>query len=201
MMIKLLNFFLLSILLQPFQCFAQNQQFGIRAGVNASKIFITNLDSDIPSFKPLPAYHISGLVKTELNNKSGLQTELSYTVKGFAENNSIWFRKRFHYLTLPVLLNYKLSQNILVTAGLEPSYFLNYQQCIALVERRWDVCADSGFEFRLSSLFSLGLRYNHGLIPVNTIDSRDSQGQHLNTIRFSNRTLQVSLSYEIAKKN
>lgn len=193
------NIFLFLILLHPDQLFAQNQAFGLRTGVNVSKVTVTNLDSKLPFYNPLPAYHFSGLIRTELRNKLDLQTELSYSVKGLKDNNPDKFTEKFHYLTLPVIIQYNLNKNLSVEAGLEPSYLLNYKQCVPLVERKWDLCADLGLAFRLSSVFSLGLRFNHGLIPITTLDIRDSQGRNLKMARYGNRTLQVSLSYLLLK--
>ena len=192
---KLLHACLFLMTLQSYKSVAQDQAFGLRAGSNLSKIAITNYKGPWFKYAIVPAYQFSGFVNTKLKNKINLQTELSYSVKGWAEKTPSTYKMLFHYLTVPIILKYNLNKNIGIATGLEPSFMLNYKKYNLFTYRKWDLCANAGIEFKLSSKISFELRYNHGLIPLTTLENRDSQGHNQQTIGFSNRTLQTSLSY------
>jgi len=52
--------------------FAQNQMFGLRTGVNVSKVSSINYMDNWIKYATVPGYHFSGFVETQLQNNFNL---------------------------------------------------------------------------------------------------------------------------------
>ena len=162
---------------------------GIKGGANVTKI-------DGVSFKDQfkYGYHIGGFAEIGLGNKFGLQPEVlfnqvSTTVdsnyKSIYQNvfNSNQSTVKLNYLSIPILLNYKLIGNFLsLQAG--PQFGILINQDKSLLQnggqafKKGDFSLVGGAQIKLSAIRISG-RYVVGLNDINDIDNQDqwkSQG-------------------------
>jgi len=181
----------LSLLGALFLSQAMMAQFhaGIKGGANIIKI-------DGESFKDQfrYGYHLGGFMEIGLGNKLGLQPEILWNqvstsvdsnYKHVYQNvfNSEQSTVKLNYLSIPLLLNYKLIGNFLsLQAG--PQFGILIDQGKTLLQnggqafKKGDFAMLAGAQIKLSAIRLTG-RYVIGLNNINDIDNQDkwkSQG-------------------------
>ncbi|MDT4859996.1 Outer membrane protein beta-barrel domain protein [compost metagenome] len=167
---------------------------GIKGGANISKV-------DGASFKDKFSYgyHLGGFAEIGLGRKFAIQPEVMFNQYNTSvdsnfnhvyENvfNSDQSKVRLNYLSIPILLNYKLIGNFL-TLQAGPQFSVLMDQNKNLLQNGGKAFSDGDFamlggvQLKLSALRISG-RYVVGLNNINDIDNRD---------RWKNEGFQVSL--------
>lgn len=167
---------------------------GFKAGANITKI-------DGVSFKDQfkYGYHLGGFAEIGLGNKFGLQPEVLFNqystsvdsnYKHVYQNvfNSDQSTVKLNYLSIPILLNYKLLGNFL-TLQAGPQFGVLINQDKNLLQnggeafKNGDFAMVGGAQLKISK-FRVSGRYVVGLNNINDIDNKD---------KWKNQGFQVSL--------
>lgn len=185
-------FCLVAVLLISHAMMAQFH-IGIRAGTNLSKI-------DGKSFKQefQYGYLLGGFAEIGLGNKFFLQPEVlfnqytttldsnfSHIYQGAITNDQS--KVKLNYLSIPVILNYKLLGPISIQAG--PQYAILIDQSKTLLQnggrafKSGDFSLLAGVQVKVAMLRVTG-RYIVGLNNINDIDSQD---------KWRNQNIQLSV--------
>lgn len=188
----------LSILLIILPATATGQTIlGIKGGLNIADIVMINyVNPDMESDLRLKAGLHSGLfINGMLNERVGMAAELLYSSKGVKANTAI----HLHYITLPLLVRYQVTDHILAEIGPEPGYLFSARSELGNVSNTYnnklDVAIDAGVSFNTPKLV-IGLRYCAGLFSVREpIPHYGASGSE--TIKYQNRVLQLSVGYKI----
>jgi hypothetical protein len=162
---------------------------GIKGGANITKI-------DGVSFKDQfkYGYHIGGFAEIGLGHKFGIQPEVLFSqysssidsnYKHIYQNvfNSDQSSVKLNYLSIPILLNYKVIGNFLtLQAGPQFSVLVNQDKTLLQnggeAFKKGDFALVGGAQLKLSAIRITG-RYVVGLNNINDIDNQDqwkSQG-------------------------
>jgi hypothetical protein len=169
---------------------------GLKAGANITKV-------EGKSFKDefRYGYHLGGFAEIGLGDKLSIQPEVLfnqfqtrvdstfrsvYNVR-FAENRDI----KLNYLSIPILLNYKLSKSLSLQAG--PQYAILMQKDKNLLQNgreafnSGDFSVLGGAQIKISKLRLSG-RYFVGLNNINDIDNQN---------KWKNQGLQLSAGFSL----
>jgi len=191
---------LLSLLTALLLAQAVTAQFnvGIKGGANVTKI-------DGKSFKDefLYGYHVGGFAEIGLGKKWGLQPEVLFnqyqtrvdsTFKNvyqnalnFSENRDI----KLSYLSIPVLLNYKVGNVLTLQAG--PQVGILIDQNKNLIQNGREAFSKGDFSMLGGAVisiskFRLGGRYMVGLNNINDLDNQN---------QWKNEGFQVSVGISL----
>lgn len=167
---------------------------GIKGGAN-----ITKLDGQSFKDKFSYGYHLGGFAEIGLGGKLGIQPEVlfsqySTTVDSSYKNvyqdvfNSDQSKVKLNYLSIPILLNYKLIGNFL-TLQAGPQFSILMNQDKTLLQNGGKAFSDGDFsmlggvQLKLASIRVSG-RYVVGLRNINDIDDKE---------KWKNQGFQVSL--------
>jgi hypothetical protein len=156
---------------------------GIKAGANISKI-------DGKSFKDEFSYGylLGGFAEIGLGKKFSIQPEVlfnQYQTKVDSNFTSVYQNAfaatksgevKLNYLSLPVLLNYKLSKGVSLQAGPQFGILMNKDKNMLENGKEafnnGDLSVLGGLELKLSK-FRIGGRYGIGLNNINEIDNKE----------------------------
>lgn len=161
--------------------FAQGLQAGVKGGVNLIKI-----DGKSFSEEFRHGYNLGGFVELNFNDKWGVQPEVLWnqantrTSTEFSDIYDEGLRElkdvKLNYLSIPILLNYKVSK--LITLQLGPQFGILINKDQNLFEngkeafKRGDFAMLGGAQINFGA-FKLGGRYAVGMYNINDIDNRD----------------------------
>jgi hypothetical protein len=186
----------LILLLLPACAFAQTE-FGIKGGLNISDIVITNyINPDVESdFRLKLGLHAGFFVTGMVNDRLGMAAELLYSNKGVKANSDI----HLHYITLPLMVQYQLTDHIFAEVGPEPGYMISatsqYGNVSGTYNQKIDLGLDGGLRYDTPKLV-FGLRYCVGVFsvtePVETVGPSGVE-----KIKYQNRVVQFSLGYKL----
>ena len=169
--------------------FAQGIKLGIKGGANVGKI-------DGKSFKEefKYGYHIGGFAEVKLNKKWSIQPEVLWnqvnsdtsndfrTLYKDAVNFNTLSNVKLGYISIPILLNYKVANILTLQAG--PQFGILVDKSRTTLQngtdafKKGDFSMLGGAQINISHLHIYG-RYNIGLANINDIDNKDkwkSQG-------------------------
>ncbi len=175
-------------------------EFGPKAGIN-----VTGLATlDTISFDKKIAFNYQAGVFTRFNvGKFSLQPEFIFQTKGGATTaDNISSKYAYKYLSTPVLLGFTPLKGIYLESGMEYSWSLNTksQKGTANIygpdvknDKSWVAGARINM-LDAFSLFSLNLRYTHGL-KNQMPDSKNK----VTPLDFRNRAVQVSITYTFSE--
>ena len=170
----------------------------IQIGIKAGPSLIMNsriIDAVSPVYKDTIAGFIeegdkvhfgmnAGIIlNKQFSDKISIQTEFLYSVK---EKHFL----KLQYLSIPILFNYHLNNEMAFHAGPELDVLL----FPSLIGERQDVSVNIGMDYQINNL-SIDLRYVHGFIPNNTIVFQDGRGEIKGEVYQKNRSLQLSVGY------
>lgn len=182
---------------------AQNR-FGITGGVQLTGLHST--DNFGGYGDPRIGFRAGGIYEHDFTNVLGIRTELNYSLAGGKNDEN---RISISYISLPVLMYYKLTEQIRVSAGPELNIFLGYTRTAS----RWmpptfkplDFGISIGAEYRITEAVGISVRNYFGLIHTSELDTGewefmqegdvliDDQGE---VIRYNRHNiLQLSVSY------
>ncbi len=189
---------LIFIAVISFQSFAAAQSFhaGIKVGANINKL------SGMP-FKDqfTYGYHAGAFAEIGLGKKWFLQPEVIFnqvendTASNFSQLYNISTTKaasiKLNYLSVPLLLNYRLSKMISLQAG--PQYAILIDHNNSLLQNGKTAFKDGdfsmlgGLQVKLGNLRVMG-RYAIGLTNLNDIDKKD---------QWKNQSIQLGVGFTI----
>ena len=142
-----------------------------------------------------------------LNKQFDLQLELLYANKGRGEANQFLIREDLHYLNLPIMLQYAISERFGVELGPEIGYLLGQGQLSTTGINRsnpflknFDMAINLGVNYRLIEKVFLSLRYNIGIYDTDKPFHKVFPDTPPEEDKFmGNRTLQLSVGYRLSK--
>lgn len=189
--------FILLFIFLPVLGFSQTE-FGIKGGLNLSDIVITNyINPDVESdFQLKAGLHGGFFVNGMLSDRAGLAAELLYSNKGVRAAGS---NINLHYIALPMLIQYGLTDHFLAEIGTEVAYMVSSSSEFGNVANTYnnklDLGLDAGLRFDTSKMF-FGLRYCAGLFSVT--DPEEIMGPAgVEKIKYQNRVLQFSVGFKL----
>jgi hypothetical protein len=172
---------------------------GTRGGLNLSDVAINNT-TDNPDaesdFMMKAGFHGGIFAIAEMGLRTGISAELLYSLKGVKAINNI----NLHYISLPVLVRYAVTDKFIAEGGPELSYLVSATSKYGNVDNIWNNKIDLGLDVGVSYLFtprlSCGLRFNAGFISVIKNAADNSTGEK---VRYQNRVVQLSMAYTLKK--
>lgn len=153
---------------------------GVKGGVNITKI-------DGKSFKDEfnYGYHLGGFAEIGLGGKLGIQPEVlfnQYQTKKDTSLGNVWNpfqsdeKVKLNYLSIPLLLTYKLGNSLSLQAGPQYGILINKDKNLAEngqeAFKNGDFSMLGGVQLKVSKLRLTG-RYMVGLNNINDIDNQD----------------------------
>lgn len=172
---------------------------GPKAGVQTAKLSFISENPENTDEK-LAVYYQGGIF-TRLNvGKFSLQPEFVYTQKGGNFENPDQ-KHTYRYLATPVLFGFSPAKGINLEVGPEFAWALNQgwkkegvTQFGPDVANETSIVVGTRIDMLdMFSMVSMNIRYTHGLTNTTT---REFEGTALD---FRNRTIQVSLSYNLSE--
>lgn len=162
---------------------AQNFKIGLKVGANMTKVSGKSFNEEFDL-----GYQAGFWSDIKLSKDFGLQPEVLFTqvgttrASGFASLYSTLLAPgavtniKLNYLTIPVLLRYKVTNNLAINAG--PQYNILMDKGQTLLQngqsafKSGDFSMVAGIQLKLLVLNLYG-RYNIGLTNINDIDNKD----------------------------
>lgn len=156
------------------------------------------------------SYLLGAVVTFSIYDRFSLQTELLYSNKGVRtdlDGISGTISDNYHYLSVPLLIRYQVTEQLGVGIGPELGYLLGaYQRSdvsgsnpipVDRFYKPWDVAVNLDVQYDLLEKLSLGLRYNLGVYDVTKRYERtDNRGDvFVLDNDVYNRSIQLSLYY------
>lgn len=170
---------------------------GLKGGLNLSDVVINNATNNPDAesdFRMKAGMHGGFFGLADIGMRTSLGVELLYSNKGVNAITNI----NLHYISLPVLIRYSLSEKFVAEGGPELSYLVAAKSKYGNVSNVWnnslDLGLDLGIAYLISPRLSANMRFNAGISSV--IRNADSTGGKL---RYQNRVLQLSLAYALKK--
>lgn len=165
---------------------AQNVKFGVKGGLNISKL--TNTDGS----KALAGFHAGGLVNIGLNESWAIQPEVLYSSQGTKAEKGIFGLTasntlNLNYINVPVMVQYSIVPAFYLEAGPQVGFLTagKVKSGGVSVDIKDSMKSiDFGLGFGFGYKFDMGLgisgRYNFGLTNVydsDKIDGKNSVAQ------------------------
>lgn len=179
-------------------------EFGPKLGLNLTGI----KPADTVSFKKKPSFNFQVGVFTRLNfGKFNIQPEFIYQRKGTTVTSPFQEKYNYQYLSTPILLGVSPMKGLFLETGPELSWSLNkgYKKSgasiygpDALNDKSWVVGARVNL-LDMFSLFSLNIRYTHGLTDQTNKVYEPKLGLGKTPLVYYNRTIQISASYSFSE--
>jgi hypothetical protein len=170
---------------------------GLRIGLNFSTEKVENASSTY-QLDSRVGFLLGLYSKFRINNKISLQPELFYSSLGANYSDPVYSKTSWvvatNYLSLPILLRYRISDNFHLLAGPQLSIFLNgsstfpYPGYENVDATRTDLAGVLGFEFDFGS-FNAGARYCYGFSNIEPNPTHD--------LKVSNMALQLVAGYRL----
>ncbi len=174
-----------------------NGQVAFVAGGNYSSIRNTvNIENKAAIF----GYHIGASLQyypfRNLQNVS-IVNEFILTQKGYQQDLGEKYRFRFNYLSLPIMIDYSLSNRISVHTGAELSFLTTTNVKRGLdTYNGFDLGIVAGANYRISKRLSAYARLSYGLLPLLDYYEIDELGNFKNEIHdLKNTCLSVGIKY------
>ncbi len=159
---------------------AQNLKVGLQFTPSVSKLSFNNLPSLLEGpyrdgISPALTYSLGAFGEYGITDQIGVRVGLNYMTTG--ENSSISeiltveetrTRTRLHYLEIPILGTYSLSNGVFFNAGLSPAFYLNTSYNTKTTYTNGDTdkskSTEKGDDMNSMNLFlKLGVGYRHEL--------------------------------------
>ncbi len=187
-----------------FFLFSQNVfgqiELGVKGGfslVNLKGIAVNVAPGEFISFDNSikPSFHFGGFGIYEITEKLNLQGEFIYFNKGAKSKEATL---SLHYISIPVLVNYEVYDNLYLQGGPEIGFLMAARTKIGgtnfdlkgFYNNAVDFTLNLGAKYQLNSELHIGMRYALGLS-----DLRDDDNGDLASLKFLNRGLHISVGY------
>lgn len=166
--------------------FAQGFHLGVKGGANLFKIDNRSFDD---AFRY--GYNLGAFSEINFSKHLGIQPELMWnetrtrTTSQFDDVYHTSFNElrdvKLNYLTIPILLSYRLAKFISLQAGPQFGVLLNQHETVLnngrSAFRNGDFSVVGGVQLNIAGL-KLGGRYASGITNINNLDSRDPWKNH-----------------------
>jgi hypothetical protein len=201
---KQLTCSLLSLLLTG-GLFAQSTTTFIKAGSGFSNLRFKNG----AHYQGRATWYGGLAVNVELGSQFFFQPELLYSLRGYhqqATGTSAGGNVGFNYLSLPLLAGYKPIKKLSVMIGPEPGYMLFAKSHVDgssynitdYVNYRFNIDADAGVDYALSSSLTIETRFVIGLSALDRVMYTDTNGSNLGIAKDGyHRVFQVGLACKL----
>ena len=174
---------------------AQTITYGIKGGLNLARLSFGQQTND-PVFENTwsPSFHLGGFIRKSIGEQGGIRAELLYSTKGcrFEQLSGDGYL-RLHYLSLPVLLDFQVTNKVALEVGPEFNYLISTAQ--SFYNNPFDLGLDAGLRYRFTQAIEIGLRYSYGLSSVATLNLASGKG---GSTPVRNQALQLSLAYNLS---
>lgn len=164
---------LFTLIFLGFSAKAQYFNAGAKLGIVASQV-----DGDTYSGFDKLGFNIGAFVNYKLSYRTSLQLELEYIQKGskhnpnYDKNDFEQYKMSLSYIQVPVILQYKLSQNMAVEAG--PSFGVlisNYEErdnfeISSNPFRSFALNISAGFVYTLNENWKVNFRNDYSLLGI-----------------------------------
>ena len=194
--------------------FTASAQFslGVKGGLNIVNVNFTPVVNGSSESGYRSAYHGGIYEQYNVTDKFSVRAELLYSNKGvrFEASSNPPLSKtniNLHYLSLPLLAQYRIWNQLSVAMGPEISYLLSATSRSAdgrsdvgfIYDRKIDVGIAGGLGYQISEKVDIGARYIYGLLNVvGDLTLTDEQGTPIDVNPTSqNRTFQFSVGYRV----
>ena len=160
---------------------AQSLDIGLGAGLGISNINITNSSNiQTKNYSPLMSYNFNGYLSYKSKGLWGFSLEPGVIRKGWnITKDAEKFESMIglHYLQLPALSNFYLSDKFYFSFGPEVSYLLRAKskfknnnnsgtQDLKRYLSKFELCALVAINYKINDNFDVGCRYSHALTEV-----------------------------------
>lgn len=185
--------------------FSQDLKLGFAAGFDVANAHLTNKpdggDND-QVYYPMIAYNFNGYIGYKKSELWGLSFEPGFIQKGGRQKSSgDYIRLNLNYIQLPILFDYYFVDNFYISIGPELSYLINAKlkssDITDLYDRRFELSALVGINYRINDKLDVGLRYNHGLIYTSKVTWVNALGESLGESKVFNQYLQFVIKFKI----
>ena len=147
----------------------QNTHFGVKGGVNISQLEF----SDGTKAESKVGIHLGGLAHIHLSKTWAIQPELLYSLEGAKKDINPPVTWNFHYLNVPVLLQYMFENGFRIEGGPQIGFLLDANtkySNVTVDNNEYESTAISlpiGLGYLMSSGLGLDARYVFGLSNIN----------------------------------
>lgn len=177
-------------------CAANGQiELGFKGGLNLSDVVINNFaNPDLePAYQIKPGFHAGAYFSVDGDKNIGLAGELLYSKKGVKAINNI----NLHYVVVPLLIRYQVSDVFFLEAGPELGYLVNANSKYGNLNSTWDnkldLGLDAGLQYRPGKIHC-ALRFSAGFSSVIRNTGAGANGER---VRYLNRVMQLCLGVPI----
>ena len=169
--------------------YAQDTQFGIKAGVNASSVDITNGDD----YNSKAGLHVGGLAHIHITRHFALQPELVFSMQGGEDGSE---KLKLNYINVPLLAQYMTRDGFRLQTGPQIGFLTSAESEVGDLEidakddvKSVDFSWTFGAGYLFPSGFGIDARYNHGISNIS--DDSDFEAR--------NRVFQVGVFYQFRR--
>jgi hypothetical protein len=194
-------FFALAFVTVAFAAQAQFQ-IGLKAGVNVSNTRFSPEPLDFLRGKT--DFHAGVFAVAPITERVAFQPELLYSRQGFRVGGSNLASVNLHYLQVPALLNFHVTDGLSVQAGPQVGYLADARVGVGNwfaisygdAFQKWDASLVGGLQYELPGGLTLGGRYIHGLSNVNRNFDLVESFSFNDFVRMRNAGFQFSVGYK-----
>lgn len=177
---------------------AQSLHVGVKAGANISRLNLYGYPVKDYTYSWRPDFLVGGIATYSTNQHLAIQAELMYSRKRTQQvNNNVV--SSFSYVSLPLLLSYRVVGGWSVEVGPEFDYLLDAKLARnGIFDKAKSVAwvLNAGIIHRFQNSIGLGFRYGYGLGSVaDPVGVTDSHGNQIGTIKVRNQTVQLTIAY------
>ncbi|MFK7796905.1 MAG: hypothetical protein AB8E82_05590 [Aureispira sp.] len=176
---------------------AQSLRLGVHAGPTTTD-FYDQHHSLAENFWGIPTLGATFGMTEQLVISNWGQLQLEQNVSWEGNKGHFWTDNNLNlwYITMPVLMKFKLSPSFWVGGGLEANYLLEVTGSSDLYGGNyWNGAAIFQAEHTFLQHFSCTIRYLHGFTPTSIINYVNYEGENSTLSTYSGRRLHLSLSY------
>lgn len=163
--------------------FAQDWEFGAKAGINLAKNTKTTGENRRTGF------YAGVFAEKVISDYFGVQGELLYSQAGSkAKGSGVSVLLKTNYLALPILAKIYVAPNLSVDLGPQFGYMVSGKLDKLVIYKnlkKFDVSWAAGLSYKISGRYDLSARYNFGLTKV----SKDS------TVKSKNSVISFGVGY------
>lgn len=174
---------------------AQNTTFGVKAGLNVSKVNI----EDGEDYDSKTGLHLGGLAHIHISRNWAFQPELVFSMQGGEDDGNDDLKLKLNYLNIPLLIQYMTHDGFRFQTGPQIGFLLSAKSESGDVEvdiKDQMETAELSWTFGVGYLFpranglGVDLRYNLGI--SNIVEDDD--------IEARNRVFQIGVFYQFMNR-
>ncbi len=194
------------ILVSRLTLVAQNVKFGLVAGLDMAKPWISNSSNlyALGTYNPMLTFNVNGHIAYQCSGFLTFAIEPGFIQKGGKYEGSNT-RTNLNYLQLPVMADLYVTKKIYVSVGPEFSYLIsakiksgnNTADIIDNYDHKFEFSGLIGLSYTLSTKFDLGVRYSRGFTWTIRTVFTDENGIATGEWKEYNQYFQVLLRYKL----